>query len=69
LKFEEFMRILRICGSVRVTYRANVYRRKNIRSPPNRLEKQIKVADPMTIATKNRRLSTPHIVRGLLMDL
>src|SRR5437879_790234 len=29
----------------------------------------MKVADPMIIATKNRRLSTPHTVRGLFMAL
>jgi hypothetical protein len=69
LKREEFNTTLRIIGSLRVACFALRKSTLNMAIAPNRLLKHEKVAAPTTIATKNRRLSTPHTVRGLFIAL
>src|SRR5207302_5060725 len=54
----------RICGSVAVAHRATKYKRRNMRTPPERLFSKLNVAAPRHIAKKNSFRSAPRIVSG-----
>jgi len=52
------------CGSWAVTHRAPAYSAAAISTPASALAASVKVAAPMTIATKNSRRSAPATVIG-----